>query len=227
MTERIREFLRNRREDGPCIVVDLDVVRDNYSKLRPRPARHARVLRREGEPGAGGAAAAWPSSARASTPLRSSRSSWCSRPARRRTASPSATRSRRSATSRARSSSACASSRSIARPRSRRSRALPRPASSSTSRCSAASCATAPAPSGRCRASSAACPRWRSDVLEHAYRARPRGLWRVVPRRLAAAQHGSLGPGARLGLRRSSANAPSAASTCRWSISAAASRRST
>jgi ornithine decarboxylase len=30
MTERIREFLRNRHEDGPCLVVDLDVVRDNY-----------------------------------------------------------------------------------------------------------------------------------------------------------------------------------------------------
>src|SRR6267154_625722 len=30
MTERIREFLRNRREEGPCLVVDLDVVRDNY-----------------------------------------------------------------------------------------------------------------------------------------------------------------------------------------------------
>src|SRR3990170_8273969 len=33
MTQRIREFLRNRREDGPCVVVDLDVVRDNYSKF--------------------------------------------------------------------------------------------------------------------------------------------------------------------------------------------------
>jgi ornithine decarboxylase len=33
MTERIREFLRNRREDGPCLVVDLDVVRDNYTKF--------------------------------------------------------------------------------------------------------------------------------------------------------------------------------------------------
>src|SRR5664280_959709 len=31
MTERIREFLRNRQEDGPCLVVDLDVVRDNYA----------------------------------------------------------------------------------------------------------------------------------------------------------------------------------------------------
>ncbi len=30
MTDRIREFLRNRREDGPCVVVDLDVVRSNY-----------------------------------------------------------------------------------------------------------------------------------------------------------------------------------------------------
>jgi ornithine decarboxylase len=33
MTERIREFLRNRREDGPVLVVDLDIVRDNYSKF--------------------------------------------------------------------------------------------------------------------------------------------------------------------------------------------------
>jgi len=30
MTERIREFLQNRRDDGPCLVVDLDVVRENY-----------------------------------------------------------------------------------------------------------------------------------------------------------------------------------------------------
>src|SRR5258708_19879324 len=30
MTERIRDFLRNRRDDSPCLVVDLDVVRDNY-----------------------------------------------------------------------------------------------------------------------------------------------------------------------------------------------------
>jgi ornithine decarboxylase len=31
MTARIREFLRHRAEDGPCLVVDLDVVRDNYA----------------------------------------------------------------------------------------------------------------------------------------------------------------------------------------------------
>ncbi len=31
MTDRIREFLRNRADDGPVLVVDLDVVRDNYN----------------------------------------------------------------------------------------------------------------------------------------------------------------------------------------------------
>src|SRR4029077_14073073 len=31
MTERIREFLSKRNDEGPCLVVDLDVVRDNYS----------------------------------------------------------------------------------------------------------------------------------------------------------------------------------------------------
>ena len=30
MTARIREFLRSRVDDGPCLVVDLDVVRENY-----------------------------------------------------------------------------------------------------------------------------------------------------------------------------------------------------
>ncbi len=30
MTERIQEFLRRREDDGPCLVVDLDVIRDNY-----------------------------------------------------------------------------------------------------------------------------------------------------------------------------------------------------
>jgi ornithine decarboxylase len=30
MTERIRNFLRQRRGDEPCVVVDLDIVRDNY-----------------------------------------------------------------------------------------------------------------------------------------------------------------------------------------------------
>jgi ornithine decarboxylase len=33
MTERIREFLKTRREDGPCLVVDLDTIRDNYTNF--------------------------------------------------------------------------------------------------------------------------------------------------------------------------------------------------
>jgi ornithine decarboxylase len=30
MTARIREFLKQRQGDGPCLVLDLDVVRENY-----------------------------------------------------------------------------------------------------------------------------------------------------------------------------------------------------
>src|SRR6266436_3685775 len=30
MTERIREFLRRRHDEGPCLVVDLAIVRENY-----------------------------------------------------------------------------------------------------------------------------------------------------------------------------------------------------
>ena len=41
MTARIREFLRNRREDGPCLVVDLDVVRDNYQTFARALPGHA------------------------------------------------------------------------------------------------------------------------------------------------------------------------------------------
>ena len=33
MTARIRDFLRNRHDDGPCLVVDLEVVRDNYQSF--------------------------------------------------------------------------------------------------------------------------------------------------------------------------------------------------
>jgi ornithine decarboxylase len=33
VTERIRKFLRRRREDGPCLVVDLEVIRENYSSF--------------------------------------------------------------------------------------------------------------------------------------------------------------------------------------------------
>jgi ornithine decarboxylase len=33
MTDRILEFLRNRHEEGPCLVLDLNVVRDNYASF--------------------------------------------------------------------------------------------------------------------------------------------------------------------------------------------------
>jgi ornithine decarboxylase len=33
MTERIRDFLRRHRPEGPCLVVDLDVVRSNYQSF--------------------------------------------------------------------------------------------------------------------------------------------------------------------------------------------------
>jgi ornithine decarboxylase len=34
MTDRIREFLRTRQPASPCLVVDLDVIRDNYKAFR-------------------------------------------------------------------------------------------------------------------------------------------------------------------------------------------------
>ena len=33
MTTRIREFLKHRTDNGPCLVVDLDVVRENYQNF--------------------------------------------------------------------------------------------------------------------------------------------------------------------------------------------------
>ena len=33
MTARIREFLKPRTDSGPCLVLDLDVVRENYQNF--------------------------------------------------------------------------------------------------------------------------------------------------------------------------------------------------
>jgi len=33
MTERIRQFLKDRKDEGPCLVLDLDVVRENYQSF--------------------------------------------------------------------------------------------------------------------------------------------------------------------------------------------------
>ena len=155
MTARIREFLRTRRDDGPCLVVDLDVVRDNY---------HALSRRRCPTPGC-------------STPSRQTLRRKCWRllaalgssfdtASRRRDRDGAG--GRRDA-DRISFGNTIKKERDIARAFELGVRlfavdckaevekiAAPRPAP----RCSAASCATARAPNGRCRASSAACPRW-------------------------------------------------------------------
>src|SRR5947208_12847872 len=47
MTDRIQEFLRNRRNEGqdvePCLVVDIEVVRDNYQTFS-RALPHSRLF---------------------------------------------------------------------------------------------------------------------------------------------------------------------------------------
>ena len=54
MTQKIVDFLRTRREigndAGPCLVVDLDVVRENYRLFEKASARQPRLLRGEGQP---------------------------------------------------------------------------------------------------------------------------------------------------------------------------------
>ena len=97
MTDRIREFLARNHKDGPRLVVDLDVVRENYW-LRPGAARHERVLRRQGKSRAGNSSllADLGSCFDAASMSESSRRS---PPGRRRTGSASATRSRRRRTS--------------------------------------------------------------------------------------------------------------------------------
>ena len=66
-----------------------------------------------------------------------------------------------------------------------------------------------------------------ADVLEHAHRNGLDRLWGLVPRRFAAAQHGGVGPGARLGRQDLPGVRRARHEPVRWSISAAASRRST
>ena len=46
MTARIREFLKQRSNDGPCLVVDLDVVRENYLNFANK--RRRKLLFRKG-----------------------------------------------------------------------------------------------------------------------------------------------------------------------------------
>ena len=57
MTARIREFLKRRTDEGPCLVVDLDVVRDNYLGFARRYLTPG-LLRHQGQSGAGNPEAA-------------------------------------------------------------------------------------------------------------------------------------------------------------------------
>ena len=126
MTARIREFLKQRNDEGPCLVVDLDVVRDNYRPFA-KALPDTKVFYAVKANPAPEILKLLAGSAAASTSPRSARPKPCWRPARRPSASPTATPSRRRARSPPPSSSASRCSPSTARPRSRRSRA-PRPA---------------------------------------------------------------------------------------------------
>ena len=44
MTDRILEFLRNRHEEGPCLVLDLDGVRDDMRLLLIKPREHRKRI---------------------------------------------------------------------------------------------------------------------------------------------------------------------------------------
>jgi ornithine decarboxylase len=56
-TQRIIDFLATRRPAGPCLVVDLDVVRDNFNAFR-KALPESKILRGESEPSAGNPAPA-------------------------------------------------------------------------------------------------------------------------------------------------------------------------
>ena len=220
MTERIREFLRNRREDGPCLVVDPRMSCATIMRSSPKRFRHARVLRREGEPE--------PEVLKLLAELglcsirpRSWRSN-CSKPAPRPTASPSATRSRRSGTS-----SGPSARGAPPRGRLRGRGGEDRPRRGPHRRRGREGLLPHPVRLRRRRMAAVAEVRLRAGDRGRRARARVSGgsgLRRVVPRGLAAATRNRTWLPPRP--PRSSANAPSAASTCRWSISAAGSRRS-
>ena len=99
MTARIREFLKHRNDEGPCLVVDLDVVRENYLAFAKALPDTQGLLCREGQSGAGNPQAPGRARLLLRRRLGRARPKRCSRPAPRRTASPTATRSRRRARS--------------------------------------------------------------------------------------------------------------------------------
>ena len=66
MTARIREFLKHRTDEGPCLVVDLDVVRENYLAFA-RALPDTRVYYAVKANPAAESSTCWPISAPAST----------------------------------------------------------------------------------------------------------------------------------------------------------------
>ena len=222
MTDRIRRFPPRTAATTARASSSTSTSCATTTRLRQGAAGHARVLCREGQSG--------PRSARPPRPARlllrhglgGRDRAGAGHRRHRRTASPSATPSRRSATSRAPMRSASACSRSIARPRSRRSPAR-RPGSKVFCRilCDGEGAEWPLSRKFGC------VPEMAARVLEHAHRL---GLVAYGLSFHVGSQQRNprMWDGALAVLaRRSSRISPSAASTCRWSTSAAASRPST
>ncbi len=80
MTERIQEFLRSRRNEGqdvePCLVVDLEVVRDNYQTFAKALPDSRVFYAVKANPAPEVLSLLASNSAPASTPPRSRRSRW-------------------------------------------------------------------------------------------------------------------------------------------------------
>ena len=221
MTERIREFLRKRNDDGPCLVVDLDVVKDNYTafakalpdtrvfyavKANPAPEVLALLAKLGSCFDTASVAEIEMVLAAGATPDRISYGNTIKK------------------------------ERDIARAYALGVRLyavdckpevekVARAAPGSKVFCRILSdCVGAEWPLSRkfgCE------PAMAVDVLEHALKLRPGAAWRVVPCRLPAAQPACLGPRARLGGRGVQGVRRARHEPRRWSIWAAASRPST
>ena len=77
MTKKISRFLAEQRPQTPCLVVDLDVVGGQLQEAALGGAGRRHLLRRQGEPGAGDPEAPGRTRLVASTRQASTRSTWC------------------------------------------------------------------------------------------------------------------------------------------------------
>ena len=99
MNNKIARFLSDHSPETPCLVVDLDVIAEAYDLLDPLSVGRQRVLRGQGQPGAGDRRDAGADAARISMSRARPKSVCASATARPPTGCPSATRSRRRRTS--------------------------------------------------------------------------------------------------------------------------------